>query len=967
MNEETLAKYVKALPGEMLGEYDAMTAGAGANAKSAASGGSGHSGGNRKRFPVLGPVLVLAAAIIVTTVGVIIARNAGSKKNKTELPAATDIGIIEPTPELTDPVLEPTAPATEMPDVTELPATEQPAGTETPATDLPAATETPAPTDTATQTPEPTESPVAPIYIEQNGQKIYPYYAGSLRAVVLRNGGYVSGVDILPDDLTEIKENAPVVYFGLPYTANWSGTAPDEFDISLIAKTVVVGRPETGKEELIEGTPDIAQIAMMVPHLGMPGERFYIAVIIHDKHGYDPATGEPQIDYPSYVFCFVRGGQATPTAPSTPTPEPTATTTPDPDRIKINHLDPIITKGELTVGESVQLSYHASPENYNYGTVKWKLTAGFDCATIDPDTGLLTALKPGSVGVLPYVEEYETKNSPAGLRIIEQGAAEEPKHEQELPAQYRPDTVSYGNGWTQERLNIRKMFLVYNGQTPDTLPSYSLPSATYIYSNSPYENDLTLYVRFTDRSVSGNGNHFAVRQKGVKVTFTDAKTGIVVGYSYTNADGVAMFTIKKQEIDFIVSAELPGYNFDLIRDEEELHVCYPNGGTQGTTGPYTNCGTARNYEIYVNGNAAAEYTFRVVNTTTGAVMPGGTIDIYYKENSTLTLNDWYGGYTVVAYDDFFSSIRTITYSYGEGYPQKVVENCTFQRSGNTVTVYAAISDEETPTEIRIERVVVTGAQSPLYIADSLELSYVITPANANYGTVRFRVTRGEDCVFLDPDTGRLVALKEGSFAVEAYVEEYEISHPVSPVAIQVLSWESEPPHEQPLPEKYRPDVLTLNDIPAEKLNLRNRFMIYNAQTPDVLPVYSDGYGEYRTSPYGNDYTIYVSLYDAALAAQNGSAASIVRQKGIMIAFIDAATSEFVGYSYTNADGIAMFTIKRQASLDLRVSVTMDGFSSDFPHPEWQDHIVPGQGAEQYARPDLNSGYAERFEIPIAVE
>ena len=32
MNEETLAKYVKALPGEMLGEYDAAAAGAAAGA-----------------------------------------------------------------------------------------------------------------------------------------------------------------------------------------------------------------------------------------------------------------------------------------------------------------------------------------------------------------------------------------------------------------------------------------------------------------------------------------------------------------------------------------------------------------------------------------------------------------------------------------------------------------------------------------------------------------------------------------------------------------------------------------------------------------------------------------------------------------------------------------------------------------------------------------------------------------------
>jgi hypothetical protein len=665
-----------------------------------------------------------------------------------------------------------------------------------------------------------------------------------------------------------------------------------------------------------------------------------------------------------------------PTATATPTTEPTATTTQtptqEPDYIKVNHLDPIITKGELYVGETVQLSYHVSPENYNYGTIRWKLTSGFDCATIDPVTGVLTALKPGSVGVLPYVEEYETKNSPAGLRIIEKPidefGNEEPEHEQELPDKYRPDADPSGDSWTQERINIRKMFLVYNGRTPDKLPSYKKrPTDEVSYSNSPYGNDLTLYVSFCECSHTGDV-HFdrSVKQKGVKVIFTDAKTGKVVGYSYTNADGIAMFTIKKQEIDFIVSAELDGYNFDYILPEDK-HLIYPGGGDQGTTGPYTNCGIARWYSMLVNSNEAVEYTFRVVNTSTGEVTPGGIIDIYYQESMLLTLDEEYGGYTAVAFDDFFDSIRTITYMYGENYPKKRVENCMFRRNGNIVTIYAEIPDE-TPTQIRIERVTVQGTKPTLYVAEGLQLTYTVSPANANYGTVRFRLTRGEDCAFLEPETGRLIALKEGSFAVEAYVVEYDISHPVSPQAIQVIDRMSEPQHERPLPDKYKPDELVFDGTMDESIiNRRKALLVYNCATPDVLPVYMTEGKEYHTSPYGNDYIIYVNLYDAAKAERDGRNDSIVKEKGIPVYFMGASTGEMVGYSYTNADGIAMFTIKKQESLDLVVSVEMDGYTTSFPHPAEQGHIIPGQSEFIYKRAYVTSGEAERFLIPIAVD
>ena len=974
MNEESLAKYVKALPDKMLSEYDAAAAGGGTGAAVNAAG-TKSSGvrDNKNRFPFLGPLLVIIAAVV--TVAVVVVVQSRNKKSSTD-PSATAYQLSEPTatPDSTEFV-------TDLPETRTAAPTEIPTATFTPApTEIPDATFTPAPTDIATlpaptepetNTPDPSNILDRPFCIIQNGRKIYPYYAGELRTPK-HSESVTYFVDNLPEDLSQIKENAPIVYTDVPFSFTWTVEPYSkewreamlfsyEFDWILEQGTDGTDTNKLNRVFDSNASRDL-NIQQLLPNTDYPGRKRYMALIIHDER-----ISPYDMLFPSYVFCFVQGGPDT-----TPSPQPTATPAPDPDHVKVNHLDPIITKGELYVGDTLQLSYLATPENYNYGTIRWKLTSGFDCATIDPVTGVLTALKPGSVGVLPYVEEYETKNSPAGIVIYakeEKVNYKEPEHEQELPSKYRPDAGPSGDAWTEQRIGIRKSFLVYNCQTPDVLPGYKLrPSDEVEYRNSPYENDLSLFVTFRETSLSGDvPSYRAVKQKGVKVTFTDANTGSVVGYSYTNADGIAMFTIKKQEIDFIVTAELNGYNFDHLKYEEDRHIIYPGGGERGSTGPYTNCGIAQWYDLKTNSNDASEYTFRTVNVSTGEVIPGGIIDIYFQESTSVSLDSEYEGYTLMAFDDFFDSIRTITYLYGEGYPKKRVENCTFRREGNIVTVYANIPDD-TPTQIRIERITIQGTKPTLYVAEGLELTYTVYPANANYGTVKFRLTRGEECAFLDPDTGRLVALREGSFAVEAYVEEYEITHPVSPQAIQVIDRLSEPQHERALPDKYKPDELVFDGTMDESIiNRRKALLVYNCATPDVLPVYMTEGEEYHTSPYGNDYIIYVNLYDAAKAERDGRNASIVKEKGIPVYFMEASTGEMVGYSYTNADGIAMFTIKKQESLDLVVSVEMDGYTTSFPHPAEQGHIIPGQSEFSYKRAYVTSGEAERFLIPIAVD
>ncbi|MBO4326012.1 MAG: hypothetical protein J5950_01925 [Clostridia bacterium] len=797
MNEESLAKYIKALPDNMLNEYDAAAAAGAQGNAGAGTGGtiSGRTGGNKNRFPFIAPLLVLVGVIIAVT-AVIIARN--NRKNHNIVLSEDPSGMTSAATTLSPAEAQTPTEVAETPEFTDTPA---PTATTAP-TDTPAPTATPEPTGTTapTATSEPAGTPaptdVSPedviisLCIEQNGKKIYPLNPDPLRRTE-DTPGILRVLDNLPDDLSQIKANAPVIYSEDPFSLVWNfqPKSPEwikagyrEYEYCWIVEKGENGAEENKLQRF--SAESEAKFKAEVTRYRDVGNRRYLAVILHKEveNGYD-------LVFPTYVFCFVTGS-----ADSTPTPAPTAAATPIPGRI--DHLDPVITKGELQVGESLQLSYRTYPENYDYGTVRWKLTFGFDCASLDPETGVLTALKPGSVGVLPYVVEYETKNSPAGLVITEKYEEPDyyvPKHDKELSEKYRPDAVVSGDGWTEERIRIRNSFLVYNGQTPDDLPKYKRRTTDdYSYGNSPYENDLVLFVRFYDHAYMDTTLHNrAIALKGIKVTFTDAVTGETVGYSYTNADGIAMFTVKKQEIDFIVSAEIPGYNNSNPGSEEYRHIIYPGGGDQNGfednvaySGPYTNSGIVRSYSIRVFGNDAAEYTFKVLNAATGAVLDGGVITFYYEGSYIFSYGE-NDKPVFFAYDDYFALIERVTYTYGERYPRKTVE-CTFERSGNTVIIYAQIPQDE--PQIRIDRASIVDYPTTMHVGESVKLSYVAYPETYNYGTVKFRLVRDEDCAYINPDTGELIALKPGSIAVEVYVEEYDFAgwFTGSPVGIKIV-------------------------------------------------------------------------------------------------------------------------------------------------------------------------------------
>ncbi|MBP5631327.1 MAG: hypothetical protein J6Y21_01010, partial [Clostridia bacterium] len=365
MNEESLAKYVKALPDKMLSEYDAAAAGGGTGAAVNAAG-TKSSGvrDNKNRFPFLGPLLVIIAAVV--TVAVVVVVQSRNKKSSTD-PSATAYQLSEPTatPDSTEFV-------TDLPETRTAAPTEIPTATFTPApTEIPDATFTPAPTDIATlpaptepetNTPDPSNILDRPFCIIQNGRKIYPYYAGELRTPK-HSESVTYFVDNLPEDLSQIKENAPIVYTDVPFSFTWTVEPYSkewreamlfsyEFDWILEQGTDGTDTNKLNRVFDSNASRDL-NIQQLLPNTDYPGRKRYMALIIHDER-----ISPYDMLFPSYVFCFVQGGPDT-----TPSPQPTATPAPDPDHVKVNHLDPIITKGELYVGDTLQLSYLATPEN----------------------------------------------------------------------------------------------------------------------------------------------------------------------------------------------------------------------------------------------------------------------------------------------------------------------------------------------------------------------------------------------------------------------------------------------------------------------------------------------------------------------------------------------------------------------------------------------------------------------------
>ena len=393
-------------------------------------------------------------------------------------------------------------------------------------------------------------------------------------------------------------------------------------------------------------------------------------------------------------------------------------------------------------------------------------SAPVDTNTLDPETTAIVTPTPTS----------------AATQI-----PEEPVHEQELPEKYRPDADPTGDGWTEKKQNNRKPFLVYNCQTPDTLPTYY--DNGFLQGNSPYKNDVTIFMRFFDSTITGDPNFDrSICKKGIKVIFTDPLTGNVVGYSYTNADGIAMFTLKKQEGDgdFIVSLETEeydidyewleeaGYNSEYDWQEKTVHIfsSRDRGEFFGRDdvrygGPYQ--GSVVWYELPVISKDAIEYTF-IVNDINGENGLNGYLDIGYSGDKILTIVPELSSitsYTMVAKPNFIDAIEQIVYR--DNYVTSFATvDCTYEVKGETVMVYVPISSYELENVVWID---LTDNDYTVIAGQMLQLTCQIRIDNEKHGPIRWELVEGNDCASIDPDTGLLTAINEGIVYVKAYVED----------------------------------------------------------------------------------------------------------------------------------------------------------------------------------------------------
>ena len=339
-------------------------------------------------------------------------------------------------------------------------------------------------------------------------------------------------------------------------------------------------------------------------------------------------------------------------------------------------------------GTIMYLGYIATPNTYTYGTVRWKILEGSEYAVLDPVSGKLTAVKDGTVRVAAYVEEYDTELVPVDIVIQSRSVVPEPEHEVPLDAQYRPDIISFDEGLTDDELNIRAPFLVYNGRTPDELPVYTYKKADYYVS--PYENDFTFYVQLTDygRAYSGNAE---LHQEGIKVNFYDA-SGNLIGYSYTNRDGIAMFTIKKQDtMSFRVAVESSRFtsSFTTNYGETVNRPFYPGGGLEYAKAKKRS-GEAALFPVHVVESGFNAYDLNVVNKQSGNVLTSGTVR-FYGSGKLLDSHDLSkGGGSIYEYAEFWSTAEHAELDYIDG-NQRFTADCTLTRNGNTVTISADIA------------------------------------------------------------------------------------------------------------------------------------------------------------------------------------------------------------------------------------------------------------------------------------
>ena len=180
--------------------------------------------------------------------------------------------------------------------------------------------------------------------------------------------------------------------------------------------------------------------------------------------------------------------------------------------------------------------------------------------------------------------------------------------------------------------------------------------------------------------------------------------------------------------------------------------------------------------------------------------------------------------------------------------------------------------------------------STIFVGEPVKLEYTVRPANYNVGTIRWKIYEGGEYAVIDYDAGTITGTAIGRLTLECYVDGVDLKPIYKSVYVETRQYSAVEP-ETELDARYRPDE---NPAGLSNDDFANRkyYIVYNAHTPEKLP-------SVRYSPYVGDLTLYVKL-DGLSREFN--------KEGVKVSFYNE-DREYVGYSYTNSAGVAMFTVK----------------------------------------------------------
>jgi hypothetical protein len=447
---------------------------------------------------------------------------------------------------------------------------------------------TPTETPIVTNAPEVTPDSSLPFAIVQDGKTISPYKAGMVQAVTYNGTEFVIGDLTASLDYTKISAAAPTVYYYRDFTEVWTKGEPGDYYVGSLAK---VNKIDGTKAVSISGhCSRLSELKRFLPSdstVDQYGIDMLIAVVITERGDYVNEAGGYETRQVAYVFRISSKDPAQATARPDPTEEPSAT-------IRIQTVV-IEMASKLFIGETVKLNCRVYPDNYNTGSISWKIVEGGEYAQLDRAAGTVKGVKKGTVRLRAYVEGTEIGYEQI-ISVEEKGLIYTP--DTELDPKYMPEKDPQGiDGDVYDQ---RRYYLVYNMRTPEEVP---------LQRYSPYVMDMTYYVNL-------DGAYGGLDKGGIKVAFYNDDFEYV-GYSITNSSGLAMFTVKNSENRRL-------YFYVYLRDREPEVSAFSKDLRQIMSGDYYSygrpgeTGLACYYKyVFVTDDRDGIYTVSFVNRQTG--------------------------------------------------------------------------------------------------------------------------------------------------------------------------------------------------------------------------------------------------------------------------------------------------------------------------------------------------------------